>query len=113
MAEFPLRLEGREVRTFNTVDELVDSVFDEYQSRLKLNKKDVKITDVLWFFGITDNKGNGNTMCLADVRTIDILGKYDFLQASPCIDEMIKNLVNTNIWFEAVKILSKIKPRLF
>lgn len=106
MAEFPLRLEGREVRTFNTVDELVDSVFDEYQSRLKLNKKDVKITDVLWFFGITDNKGNGDTMCLADERTLDILKKYDFLQADP-------SKINNSAWFEAVVLLGKIKPRLF
>ena len=74
---------------------------------MKLNKvKNAKISDVLWFFGITDNKGDGNTMCLADDRTIDILKKYDFFQADP-------SKINNSVWFEAVILLSKMKPKLF
>ena len=105
MGKFPLRLQGKETRLFETLDELIDSIYDEYQSRIKL-KKDVKLTDVLWYFGIVDNKGIGETMILCDERTMDILKKYDFLQANP-------SKINNLAWFESVSILNKLKPRLF
>ena len=68
---------------------------------MKLNKgKNVKISDVLWFFGIEE------TMILADERTVDILKKYEFLQADP-------SKINNPVWFEAVSLLNKMKPRMF
>ena len=92
---------GREPITFESLDDLIDEVFDEYQSRAALDKKvTVKITDVLWFFGIE------NTMILADERTMDILQKYDFLQNAT-------HLINNSVWFDCVIILNKLKPRLF
>lgn len=92
---------GREPITFESLDDLIDAVFDEYQSRAALDKKvTVKITDVLWFFGIE------NTMILADERTMDILQKYDFLQNAT-------HLINNSVWFDCVIILNKLKPRLF
>lgn len=101
MGKFPLRLQGKETRIFETLDELINNVFDEYQSRAERNKKTtIKITDVLWYFGIED------PMCLCDERTMDILKKYDFLQADP-------SRINCLAWFEAVSILNKMKPRLF
>jgi len=92
---------GREPITFESLDDLIDAVFDEYQSRAALDKKvTVKITDVLWFFGIE------NTMILADERTMDILQKYDFLQNAT-------HLINNSVWFDCVILLNKLKPRLF
>jgi len=103
-------LQGTEERTFDSLDELIDRVFDEYQKKIELtkgNKKvNVKITDALWAFGIVDNDGIGNTMVLADFRTIDILQKYDFFQADP-------SRINNSCWFDAVSLLNKMKPRLF
>ena len=93
--------------TFESLDELIDAVFDEYQSKCELVRKDTKNktnikmkADVLWGFGIED------TMILADERTMDILNKYDFLQNAT-------HLINNKVWFDCVLLLNKMKPRLF
>ena len=97
----------REKVVFKNVDELIEAIYDEYQSKAKLASKEkkkvnIKIkADVLWAFGIEDN-----TMILADERTMDILMKYDFLQNAT-------HLINNSIWFQCVILLNKLKPRMF
>lgn len=109
-AKFPLTLHGTEERTFDSLDELIDGVFDEYEKKIELTKGNkkitVKVTDALWAFGIVDNDGIGDTMVVADFRMIDILKKYDFFQADP-------SKMNNSYWFDAVSLLNKMKPRLF
>jgi hypothetical protein len=92
--------------TFNNLDELIESIFEEYHKKLELTKGNKKITikldkDILYIFGIEEN-----TMICADERTMDIITKYDFLQNAT-------HLINNKVWFDSVILLNKLKPRLF
>ena len=91
--------------SYNTLDELIEAIYDEYENKIELTKGNKKISiklekDVLYVFGIE------NTMILADESTIDILTKYDFLQNAT-------HLINNAVWFQCVILLNKLKPRMF
>ena len=92
--------------TFDSLDELIEDIFEEYGKKLELTKGNKKITikldkDILYMYGIEDN-----TMVCADKRTMDIIQKYDFLQNAT-------HLINNKVWFDSVILLNKMKPRLF
>ena len=103
--KFPLKLyRYKDEVTFNSLDELIEAIWDEYQKKIELTKgKKITIKidkDILYVFGIED------AMILADERTMDILMKYDFLQNAT-------HLINNSIWLQCVILLNKIKPRMF
>ena len=90
--------------SYNSLDELIEAIYDEYQKKVELTKgKKITIKidkDILYIFGIE------NTMILADERTMDILQKYDFLQNAT-------HLINNFVWMTCVILLNKLKPKLF
>ena len=89
-------------------DELIRLIDNGYSKARKLNDK-IKLTDILWNFGI-DEREEINTMQLSDRRTEQIIELYLFFRNSPerAFDPIPK------IWFDSVIMLNNIfQVRLF
>ena len=104
--EFPLTLQSYyEKITYDTQQELIDSVAEEFESRQKSKKESesnetIRISDVCWYFGLED------TINLIDERTLDLLQKFQFYKYSP-------HLIDNPVWYQAYLILDKLEPRMF
>ena len=88
----------KEVLQFETQDQFINYIIKEFievKERTKSDKIDITLSDFMFPYTGT------NTLCLIDLRTIDLIQKYEYYMKSP------HDKFDCRIWFETVRTLNK------